>query len=128
MTLMTRRECLMYLQTTSDLRSRLILRVPSLKLKLTFSPLKMDGWNTSRSYWVKRPIFRGYGYVSFREGTTYICNPSKSSFRLTGPRRAMATPTAGWSFFFPNLRAAWCFFSKKHKSPGVILGGSSQVS
>ena len=36
--------------------------VPS--LKLTFSPLKMDGWNTT--FLLGRLIFRGY--VSFREG------------------------------------------------------------
>ena len=36
--------------------------VPS--LKLTFSPLKMDGWNTT--FLLGRPFFRGY--VSFREG------------------------------------------------------------
>ena len=42
--------------------------IPS--LKLTFSPLKMDGWNTT--FLLGRPIFRGY--VSFREGilTSYI--------------------------------------------------------
>ena len=33
----------------------------------TLLPLKMDGWNTILSYWVKRPIFRGEN-VSFREG------------------------------------------------------------
>ena len=33
-------------------------------LKLTFSPLKMDGWNTT--FLLGRHIFRGY--VSFREG------------------------------------------------------------
>ncbi len=37
-----------------------MLLVPS--LKLTFSPLKMDAWNTilSRSFWVKRELFRGF--------------------------------------------------------------------
>ncbi len=30
------------------------------------SPLKMDGWNTILSYWVKRPIFKGEPLVSGR--------------------------------------------------------------
>ena len=38
--------------------------IPS--LKLTFSHLKMDGWNTSVSFW--DCLFSG-GHVSFREGT-----------------------------------------------------------
>ena len=51
--------------------------LPSLKLT-AFSPLKMDGWNTTfllmdgwntiLSYWVKRPIFRGELAASFSQG------------------------------------------------------------
>ena len=33
-------------------------------LKLTFSHLEMDGWNTILSYWVLGPIFRGELLVS----------------------------------------------------------------
>ena len=40
--------------------------------KLTFSPLKMDGWKTIVSFWVERPIFRDEllvsGSVGFRVG------------------------------------------------------------
>ena len=43
----------------------LLEKLPS--LKLTFSNLKMDGWNTS--FLLGRPICRGY--VSFREGNYY---------------------------------------------------------
>ena len=39
-----------------------VLKIPS--LKLTFSHLKMDGWNTFAFPIGFRPIFRGY-YVSF---------------------------------------------------------------
>ena len=39
--------------------------VPS--LKLTFSHLKMDGWNRILSFWGNRPIFRCKLAVSFRE-------------------------------------------------------------
>ena len=38
-------------------------------LKLTFSPLKIDGWN--RTFLLGRPTFRGE-HVSFREGIIYI--------------------------------------------------------
>ena len=38
-------------------------------LKLTFSLLKMDGWNTNSFPIGFRPIFRGYVPISFREGS-----------------------------------------------------------
>ena len=42
--------------------------IPLPSLKLTFSPLKMDGWNTS--FLLGWPIFSGY--VSFREGSKWF--------------------------------------------------------
>ncbi len=51
-------QCLFFWDWTQGCQSF----IPS--LKLTFSPLKMDGWNTI--FLLGRPIFRGY--VSFREG------------------------------------------------------------
>ena len=41
-------------------------------LKLTFSPLKIDGWNTI--FLLGWPIFRGY--VSFREGILFSQPPA----------------------------------------------------
>ncbi len=35
------------------------------------SHLKMDGWNTRTFPFGARPIFRGYKYVSFREGDSF---------------------------------------------------------
>ena len=57
----------------------LLKQVPS--LKLTFSPLKMDGWNTT--FLLGWPIFRCY--VSFREGKTWAtCQPSTINQRTHG--------------------------------------------
>ena len=47
--------------------TRVLVNIPS--LKLTFSPLKMDGWNTT--FLLGRPIFRGELLVS---GRVHPCN------------------------------------------------------
>ena len=46
-------------------------KLPS--LKLTFSPLKMDGWKTILSFWVSA-YFQGRA-VSFREGSWWLKHP-----------------------------------------------------
>ncbi len=58
-----------------------ISRTPNIpSLKLTFSPLKMDGWNTIVYFW-GWPIFRCY--VSFREGTIQVLiHPFQKSLDL----------------------------------------------
>ena len=48
-------------------------------LKLTFSPLKMDGWNTT--FLLGWPIFKGY--VSFREGMGNGFPPPKKRVKST---------------------------------------------
>ena len=53
-------------------------KLPS--LKLTFSNLKMDGWNTS--FLLGRPICRGY--VSFREGNYYCRHLFFTSMSIGG--------------------------------------------
>ena len=52
-----------YNSVVSGVKPKKIHQLPS--LKLTFSHVKQDGWNTTCL--LRRPIFRGY--VSFREGT-----------------------------------------------------------
>ena len=49
-------------------------------LKLTFSPLQMDGWNTT--FLLGRPIFRGY--VSFREGIWSNWNRTENATSFLG--------------------------------------------
>ena len=52
--------------------------------KTNSSPLKMDGWNTILSYWVKRPIFRGKLAVSFREAQIVAFKePGQEVWKLT---------------------------------------------
>ena len=62
-------------------------------MKLTFSPLKMDCWNTIVSFWVPLPIFRGELAVSFRE-----CN--FNHFLGGGFKHFLFSPLPGEDFPF----------------------------
>ena len=92
-------------------------------LKLTFSPLEMDGWNTILSYWGPG-LFWGAFAVSFREGNFLASraagnwvNPKilhsnarngqerKKTTRFWGEKKA-----AGFGLQPSEIRVCWCFF------------------
>ena len=80
--------------------------------KLTFSHLKMDGWNTILSLWVFPCIFMCY--VGFREGKKWIQDGNIGLFR--------AVLFGGGAFFelscWLNFAAFQLFTDKSIKPPG----------